>query len=466
MGMYFAGMNNQKTYEVKKLLEDASYFEKHGPLNEALGIYDELWKKHSDNFNEWDIRSYASALRKSKRIEEAIRICKDLLEVKPDFHPCRNVYSWCIYDSEIKQDQSVLKKNEERFRKAANEIIKHTKQEKYSPYESTIFKVVDYLEKQRPHRLESINIWLDKLDPRLLSQECNTFPDAEGNERESPSRLEKWYVSKINALYSMLKQSMSDERKESVRKECIDTCDRALKEVKKFHNDQDIHILRKRALCKADDNWEKAVEELMDVLAKKPEWYIKNEIADIYYKHSKSDEAYEYALYAAVDPGEYDNKYKLFMFLGEILQKKQDSVNAEKHFILSYLICKEKGWKIPEKLSIFTKNLKEGGTDSINSNKLYKELREFWKQSIMNLSNRQTGQVLLLHNNDKSGMILGDDNKKYFFRKKSFFTDKNSGLDNIWEKGLRVSFTISKSFDRKRNRETDEAVYIFRISHV
>ena len=126
---------------IQELKEQANSLRKNKKYVEALTFYRQLWENHNHECNEWDRWGYAFCLRKVKKSKEALVICRSVYKTNPEFPQNNNLYAWCIYDTEIKLDEI---KNESKFLKAANAILKLTNQEKLSPYAKTVIKVLTH----------------------------------------------------------------------------------------------------------------------------------------------------------------------------------------------------------------------------------------------------------------------------------------------------------------------------------
>ena len=73
---------------------------------------------------------------------------------------------------------------------------------------------------------------------------------------------------------------------------CIDLGIQALADIDRFHFGNDVWITRAIALSKSElGDRDSAVAELQGLLARKPDWFIHKEIAQLQYEQGRTDEA-------------------------------------------------------------------------------------------------------------------------------------------------------------------------------
>jgi len=435
--------------EVSELKKKASELRKIGQFSDAQILYQTLWAHHRDECNEWDGWGFATCLRKLGDSEKALEICRNVYQTNPDFENGKNLYAWCIYDTEIKKDDDQIKRAEKTFFKASKAILKLTMQTQYSPYTKTVFRVIDYIIKgSASYPTNDILHWVDKLDPNSLSKESFSFMGEDQKHRELQSDQEKWFAIKTKAL-----------EKDGAHEKCMELCEEALKNIAKFHYNNDIWFKRRIALSKANlGNKQQAAEELETLLHKKKEWFIQNELAHIYYDLGNEKEALGFAIEAALNFGKHENKWELFLLLARILLKQGRIVEARRHLAFVAKLRIENGWKITEPLS---KMLTESNIDLSElpeKHVLLKYLKRFWETERSSSLPCMQGFVKTILKNGKAGFISGDDKKDYFFKVRGFEGDRKK-----LRIGLKVKFNLEDSFDRKRNRKTKAATNIREI---
>jgi len=392
----------------QQLKDDAKNLYKSKQYKDALNLYRKLYSEYKKDFNEWDARYYA----------------------------------WCIYYLEIKNKKNEdIAQNERDFFKAVNAILNLVSNTDLA-YITAIFKVLDYLYSKTPFPANEILNWTGKLDPNVLPTDCFSFKDQEGKTREKSSRKEKYYSLRTKAL-----------EKNKNYEECLKLSKEALSALTKFHHDNDIWFGRRVALCKGFlGQKEDAIEELKQILARKKDWFIQHEIAKLYFGLKKPEEALQYAITAALNYGEAEKKVELFYLLGKILQALNKMDEAKKHFVLAYQLRNENKWKIPPELQSKMVELQINVDSLPPSRQVCSELRGYWQSYKNSNSPRLRGKIKNILANNISGFIGGENSRDYYFR----FKDCRGNRNNI-KVGASVEFSTEKSYDKKKERESEQA---------
>ena len=432
--------------EIQKIKKEALELRKQSRYSEALKLYNDLWANHRESCNEWEGWGFATCLRKLGNSEEALEICRTIYQSKPDFEAGNNLYAWCIYDTEIKQDNEQIKKNEKKYFKAVNAILNLTRQDQYSPYTKTIFRLIDYLiQTKQLYPAEAVIGWLDKLDRSSLSDEPYRFIGTDGKHREVQSDKERWFAIKTKSLEKLGRYE-----------ECTEISKEALATLSNFHYSNDVWFQRRIALSKAHlGDKQKAAEELEKILQRKKEWFIQHEIANIYYDLGDNKNALNYAIDAALNFGKNENKWELFLLMAQILIAQGRIDDAKEHLIFAAKLRVEQEWKIPEKLEKMLTENKVDISISKNRSELLRKLRTLWESEKYSGLPRMHGIVKTILKNGKAGFISGENGKDYYFKTNSF-----KGNKNRLDRGLKVSFFIEDSFDKKKKINTKAATHV------
>ncbi len=435
-------MHNQLRQQAKQL-KQAKNFE------EALPLFKQLWEEHRKNCNEWDGWNYAHCLSKQKDYKNALKICREVYEIKKNFEQNNELYAWCIYHTEIKIEKV---ENEQLLFKAGEAIIKltkqkPTKQQSDSPcvYSLSIFKILDYLNKKTIYNPKQIIYWTEKLNPVFLETVPFKFTDNEGKERELASKKEEWYSLRSKALY---------ENRDF--KDCISLSEVALKSLPKFHYDNDIWFKRNIALSKAElGNIETAIEELKSLLKRKNEWFIQKEIAELYKRQKKIDDAVKYAVDAALNYGDPDKKMNLYKLLADLLKIQNKIQEAKTHIELIYKIRLENQWKIDLELLDLVNSYNIDKNNIHTAKELIRDLKKIWETLKFGDQEVLRGIIKTIISEGKAGFVETEDKKLFYFSTKDF-----KGKQHLIKEGLKVSFFLKDSFDKKKNQPTKNAVNI------
>jgi len=396
--------------EIQQLKQKAVGFYRAKDYNAALSLYGDLFSRYGNECNEWDKRYYA----------------------------------WCIYHLEVKKRNNEIGGNESSFIKAANTILNLTPRSDLV-YTITTLKVLDYLKSKKLFPAKEILIWTEKLDPFCLSIDCFSYRDEEGKMREISSHKEKYYALRTKAL---------EETRQY--EECLKLSNEALSCLKKFHFDNDIWFKRRVALCNGHlGQKELAIEELKQILFRKRDWFIQYEIANFCLDLKRLSDAFEYAVDAALNYGRLEYKCELFFLLGKILQTQGKLEDAKKHILLSYQLRKDNNWKIPQELQFNVKELQVDVNNTLTSKQIYQELKGYWQFTKKSNSPKLRGKIKNILPNDIAGFISDENNKDYYFKIKDF-----TGRKNDIRRGLEVEFSLEKSYDKKKERESERAIDI------
>jgi tetratricopeptide (TPR) repeat protein len=285
-----------------------------------------------------------------------------------------------------------------------------------------------------------VNKFCDLVPVDSLDMECKTI-EVERTGKKKPMELasdkENWYALKTKALFETQQYS-----------QCLELSKQALEVFEKFHYANDVWFARKIAHSKKRlGNSEDALNELLQVLRRKREWFIQREVAAIYKENGDFEKAFSYAIDAINNFGDLKYKVGLLKLIAEILEKKQEKELSFKHYMLSKLLRQQEEWNVPQSLDFALQSL---GYDQISLEhlpNLRKELKNYWDsfksqqpKSTRNNNQQLTGRIdRILHNDEKgaAGFIKYDNNKSVYFRVKT--TDELTKKLNI---GLKVTFKI------------------------
>ena len=412
-----------------------------GHFEEALPLYEQCWLNHRTECTKWEGWAYAHCLSKQNRYAEALDVCRDVYKLDPTFDYIRNLYAWAIYQTEIKTDSS---NNMERFLKAANAILELTTQaNSYAPYTRTVFEVIKHY--KHPFKAREILHWLAKLDVNLLSAESVAYTDSSGKNREPASEQEEYYVALAKAQLETAQYQA-----------CLETGQLALKTLTQFHYNNDIWLQRNMAhaaskLGQAD----RALTLLKEILLRKRDWFIQQDIAEIYAQLGDEQQALAYALDAALNFGEIQMKINLYQLLAELLRQANKEDLARKHIALIYSIRQEQNWKIDDQLQRQAKAYQLEPEMLESSENAYPQLKQVWEKLKFENQTEFQGVIRTILPHGKAGFIETRSGESYYFKVTSFKEQRSKLTD-----GLAVRFYVEESFDAKKNRKSQVAINI------
>jgi tetratricopeptide (TPR) repeat protein len=392
-------------------------------FREALPLYETLWETFPAACNEWDGWRYAFSARKTGDAARALNVCRKVYSRFRDFPNIRNVYAWSIYDSEFRKDKIT---DEARFLRAGEGIMKLSSQnDEYSPYTLAIFKILDYLGDKANYPTDKILEWTEKLNPGLLDEQPFVFTDKTGKVREIASKREQYYMVRTRAL---LEKGEYDE--------CIKLCEEALQAFDELHYDNRTWFRWRVALChEAMGRLEQAMLLMRELLNTKREWFIQKEIAAIYFKQGKNEEALRYCLDSALSRGEARKKVNLLRLLSEILFRM--------------------GWNEEAKLHLDL--LQAFKTPDLSDDVFYeRKLVDLWKSRRELLQVKLTGVIHTILPTGNGGFVSDNETRRnYFFRMREFRSKPELAVV-----GTPVTFILQDGFDTKKGRPVQNAAKV------
>ncbi len=352
------------------------------------------------------------ALRKSRHYEEALMVSREVFKLYGDRDSVKNSYAWVIYDYKIRPN--IEEATDERgFLKAANAICEITVPGKYSPYNTTVIKVLDYLKKN--HRLDLAETWLERVRPEDLSTEVRTAT-IDGKSISIPSNLEKWFSIKASVFF---------EKKEYMA--CVKLCDKALEEIPVYskNNEGGFFFARKRALAKLSipQFEESGLRELEGLLSRRLEWYIFSDLASHHLSKGLIDDAYKYSLFSLVY---YPNKAKFVTvktpleILGKIFDLREERELSAKHYALIIHAFNKEKYRVSQEYISKASVDGESLVEKYPIKTLSEELQRLWIDEIRRYLDEVHARVTKVLPDRKKVFLESEDRSKYSFKFTNF----------------------------------------------
>ena len=388
----------------KEKLKLAQRFKKENKIDEAEEIYREFWEKTPEGFSEFDKTSF----------------------------------SWLLYNKYIKNNENLdeITENAELI----TEVKKQQNQSKDSkypcPYTLTVLRVLELLNKNND--FEEVVMWAEKINPDYLSEKASDF-----NGRKYPSNKEKYYSQLTKALLKL---------------DDIDTCYELSKEALELEELTDDTWFNWRLAKCANElgEYDEAIDYLKKMIAKKPDWYMKAEIANSYYFKGDFENSLNYAIDAVLTPAPSESKVNVYSLIADLIEDEYPE-EALKHRYLEYSIRLNKEWNIDDRL---TEEIENAGLDTENTQywKIEKELKGFWNDLKYKNQEIQYGIISKILPHGKAGFIQAEDGKSYYFKKYEF-----KGSNDELHEMTSVSFYLEEGFDKAKNEVKMNAVNIHTI---
>lgn len=390
-----------------------------------------------------DLIQEAQQLYKGQNYLQALEVYESIRNQEPDVFEknCKFNYMWSIFRGMLKGEESFDSEHVEKTRELVKYILDNLKNDQFL-YQITVMRMLKHFKKKPNFEAEKINTWLDKLDPALLSDKSSSA-ERNGKIESYPSNKEEWYAVKTKALEKM---------------ECYEECMRVSQEAlgcfQEFHYGNDIWFKRRIAISKSElGDPEGALEILKELLRVKQDWFIYQDISEIYRKTGALKAALSYSVDSMMKAGDDDKKVNVLWDMAGILEQMEQLNDGLAFKDYSVKLRIENGWKLSREIDTYYRTRQEliDGTSlhAIRRSVISTCERCKWDEKPLEL-----GVVHRILGNGKSGFIKSDSGSYYF--KFNEFKGRRSEI----KEGLWVQFYAEKSFDIKKNCDSLCAVNI------
>jgi tetratricopeptide (TPR) repeat protein len=409
---------------------------------EAFPLLQALCEGYPEDCDQWDVWRYAHCAKQLKEYQKALDICRRAYPKYGGFDMIKSVYAWSIYYSEINREKI---DDEDVFFRAVQGILKLSRQDDvYSPYTMTVFKALNCLSEKSVYPANKILEWTEKLNPAQLDAKPFAFADKTGKNREIASQKEQYYMYRSRAMLE--KGDFED---------CIKLCEEALSAFDSLHYGNEIWFEWRIALSyEGSGKLDVALQKMQALLVRKNEWFIQKEIAQIYLKQGKYEQALQYAVDSALCPGDTDKKLRLFRMMADLLFKLNKPGEAKLH--LEYICRLRQSCAYPpdRELLELINELRIDISPSVSMKEFERRIGKVWNELKYGDKIRFSGKIKSLLPNGKAGFVETDSGKSYYFKISQF-----KGKPQL---GLRVTFYLEEGFDVKKNKKTMIAVNILK----
>lgn len=347
--------------ELRNELVNASKLKQSGKHDQALEIYEKLYREHPDEFKRQHKVDYAWTIIKVK-----------MLDSEDEFFDAARQITELLPQADLNVKRSC-------------------------PYTSAVFKVLIKLKDDNDYI--SMIPWLEKLNPELLDEE----PYRSHGRLQKPRR-EKWYDWAGRAYLD----DMQFEK-------CIEVSKEALKTLKSFKDDGD--TWHKRRIAKSYKELQKPKEALAyyrEVINVKHDWYIYRDIAEIYHSCGMNNEALDYLCPAILSNEPDSRKANIYLLAYRVLNAIKYG-NAQLHAQFYYLLQKQNGYAVPY-------DIEKLGFDEMELDKrqIQTDIRKLWTQYKFKNQKLQHGTVIKFNAEKNYGFIKTGSDESIFFHKSDF----------------------------------------------
>jgi len=434
-----------------EILQQAKDHRKANRFEEAVILYETAYNDPNIILNNWDIWGYVHSLRKTGHLEKSIELSEKHIIEYPDFPNLKNNLVWAYFDKSIRKfDSHKVSETEhalERIYALQGQVEVTCESKIPCPFTVGAFKVLKAYKKPN-FNTSKIRYWLDKLDPLKLSKKEQTTVSEDTKERKLASDFENYYSYLATLLY-----------KERKFQESIEVSKFALANIQQLHYDNNIWFKRRIALCYIELGDLSQGEEILKSLdtGKGDKWFIESDISLIYFEQNDYKKALLYALKAAKNFGDDLMKINLYVHLARIFFKLQKPDQAKVHAELVIAIKQANDARIDLELQKLITYFKLDNTQRFDLRNKKKEAEKIWDEYLFEGQEKLTGTINKILPNGKAGFIKQDNSSEtYYFN----FSSVKAKKQDIKE-GKSVKFFLKNSFDKKKNKESKEAIEIF-----
>lgn len=401
---------------------------------EALPQFEILWSQQPSVYTGW---RYAFCLRKAGQLDKAEEIARLALEKYPDDKFTKKELGWVVYDKVLKPAREDGDLG--RLVYAANEVVKLNDE----PFAVRLAALAVMKVAKAKGKWDVVLSWADKVQPQDLSADVPEFDGKRGM-----SEREVWYVGRARAL---LELERYDEARAFAQQGLAEFPD-------------ELFLARTAALALAGSgDVQGGATELRKLLDhRRGGWYIKADLADLERRLNNYTEAFRLMCEAMSNSQDDEFKLSAFVTMARIGLALNKLEIAAEHVALAKAVRAQNNWSMPSELV----QVEQAVQAALNANgqpwpdlptdvdQLSKRCHQRWREGA-------TEGVVFL-----KGTLAAIDPAKAFA-----FIKRDDGGENVFvivrdipmkcaHEGARLEFTLKKSFDKKKNRESVQATNI------
>ncbi len=397
-----------------------------------LSGYAKKFEEDVTSFNDYEATDYVRTLKNEGMLDEAIEVGSTFHSMCPNLKGYINQYGYALYNKHINIPVDKIAENEFLFFSFANDIIKMCKQEKYSPYEVTVNRMIQYITSKKPVDYDKYLETLKLLDPKLLSDQPLIIKER-NIEGESP--LERWYRQMVKIHYEMKNY-----------KGCITYANNALATIHHFHH-RNLQWLKYYRACSlvALENYEEAQRDFLALQGQIRDINFYEVLYKTYASLNEDKKANTFLLYDLYQSGYDVSKIDLFKNLLEAAKKAEYTTLSDLVELLLNKINKEAGRIV---------DIENDPHPNEDSGIIYDRMMEELTAHLDKLVERVQGKVIYYNNDKQFGNIRTPQGNSIFFRQADYIYDEEVQKYDV------VEYTVIPSYDRKKDEQTSRAVLI------
>lgn len=415
-------------------METANNLLKQNLFVEAGKIFHQLW---DDEHNDYAASRYLYCLRKAGYSEFAVKQGEQAYQQFPDNIYVQRELIWSSYD---RLKKIVEKQDLQQSLDLASKILKLNPEP--LPLEKTVIKIINLAKSQ--NNWPVVYDWCQKITSSQFSQEITL----NNGVNKAKTKREIWY-------FAYLKSARKLGHWAVVKQIAIE----AIKTYPREVNFQRYYALSLGYLGEVNQ----AIARLEELLLKeRHEWYLFEELGELYLKIQEPSTALRYFCKAALATREDHLKVSLYQQIAAVSLAINHLEMAARHLQLSKLIRQNEGWKIKDDLQKLELKIrqkyKENNLDWVDYSLEYLKpicLKNWRQESYRGLA-RYQGIIESLPTDKAFAWIKTEDGQRIFCLQKEippFLRQENT----------QVSFVLEQNWDHKKAKLSTKAVDIQKL---
>lgn len=414
--------------------EQANRLRQSGAYAAAIPLYAARCDLGQPHATAWDFWGLAYCHYKLQAYDTAWDIIQAGHSDWPDFPQLRSLGGWCLYHRQLKQPPEDV----QQLAPLLAEIIPWLDpSDRFGPYARVCLKAAELYAQARLYR--EVLTWTERLDPAQLDAQAAQGRLPNGKPLRLPSLREKYYNKRSEAL--MGTEAYVEAR--ALAREALETLE--------MPPEAAIWLRRRVALANYHlGDWAAAEAGLRPLLALRPDWFLRRELAQVLAAQGRSAEALQEVAAALLAPGDVTKKLPLLALASEW----GGTAWAKPCTALIVALRLEQGWPIKEALA---NQARSWGIDPAApgpSTALFKQVKQLAQAQLEPQDPPQRGVIKNLLPHGQAGFIQAG-KAHYYFACADFPGDRAQ-----LQPGVAVTFHLKTGFDRKKQRESVKAVHI------
>ncbi|MFD1446883.1 tetratricopeptide repeat protein [Oceanobacillus profundus] len=422
----------ENSLQTKK--NQANLLRKSGSIEEALLIYQELWK--SDSRDKFDTAGYLHCLRKLKKYEEALVVANKYVDKYLDFSWFRNEVIWTYIGVLRSKDTNASISS---LLPLANKITSLNPDDMQK--NTTVLFVLKKAKQFK--KWDVVTLWVDKINP--ISLEKVPLKLQKGKTDWSNHLI--WHHYKVKCLIHQKKYQKALDLIWNIKND--------ISRVKKYFD-----VLEAQAYYELGKK-EKSIEVISSTYNRgKVDWWIVRKHGIFLRGIGQNEQALEKMYEAAALSYKLEGIVTLILEIGLLCKELERYEESYYHLMLYRLIREKNNWEVKDEINRMLEFLSSASEldNSLSFKEVLSRCQNYWnaisETPNSNYKSKRTGLT--------GNLIKVKEDKPYCFIKsnsESFFCYK-SDIACKAEYGLKVSFDVIPSFDKKKKKDSWKAINI------